>query len=118
MIPLAAIPWAIAAVAIIGGAGGTLWYRDQFHQCQLSIVTDAVKAQERARTLREADEAFTSKLEDTAKGIKDAIRDESTNTQVALAKVKGNKDCVTTPAARAYIDGVVPKPGGQAPVRK
>ena len=116
MSPLA-IPWIIAAGALVIGAGGTLWYRDQFHQCQLSIVTDAVKAQERARTLREADEAFTSKLEDTAKGIKDAIRDESTNTQVALAKVKSDPNCRNTPAASAFDSGVVPKPASKAPVR-
>ncbi len=106
-------PWVIAGLAV----ALALWYRGEYKDCQASIATDAAKAQERARVLREADEAFTNKLEDTARGIKDAIRDESTNTQVALAKAKGNKDCVSTPAARAFIDGVVPKPSNQAPVR-
>lgn len=107
-------PWVIAGLAVTAA----LWYRGEYKDCQASIATDAAKAQERARVLREADEAFTNRLEDAARGIKDAIRDESTNTQVALAKVRSDPNCRQTPAAAAFDATVVPKPRIETPVRK
>jgi hypothetical protein len=29
------LPWAIAAASLLGGAGGTLWYRMQWKDCEV-----------------------------------------------------------------------------------
>lgn len=111
--PVWAIPWIVAAGLGVIGAGGTLWYRDQYHQCQLAVASDVAKAEERQRVLREADEKFTSRLEEQAKTIKDALNDQSHATTVALAKAKSDPNCLRTDAARAFDSGVVPKPADQ-----
>lgn len=111
MIPLSAIikfaPWVLFA----GACGTTLFYRGQYLDCKNTELTDALRAQERQRVLREADEKFTTALEGKAKEIKDAIEQQAKDSLVALSKVKSDPNCVRTPAASAFDAAVLPKPG-------
>jgi len=43
------LPWAIAAGSLAIGAGGTLWYRAEWKDCQASVAIDAAKAEEKVR---------------------------------------------------------------------
>ncbi len=104
------LPWAIAAGSLAVGAGGTLWYRGEWKDCQASVAIDAAKAQEKVNVQKEADAKFTRSLAEQLKPITDAIQEQTNATQIALAKVKSDPNCAHTPAANAF-DGVV-RPGG------
>lgn len=96
------------------GAGGTLWFRGELKDCELSKATEANKEQERSRVLREVDEKFTNALSVQAREIKDALNDQSTTLRVDLAKVKSDPNCLRTPAANAFDINVLPRPGDKA----
>ncbi|MBV8409124.1 MAG: hypothetical protein JOY64_15955 [Alphaproteobacteria bacterium] len=107
------LPWAIAGVAIVAGAGGTLWYRGQYLACQASVALDAAKAEEKLNAQKAADAAFTRTLELKLAPITKAIEEQANATQLALAKVPSNPNCARTPAAAAF-DGSVRPDGQQA----
>ncbi len=102
------LPWAVAGVMGIAGAGGTLWYRMQWVECEASVARDANKAQEQLRLQQEADAKFRNNLQEQLAPILQGIRDQNQNVQVALAKVKSDPNCAATPAARAFDSIVQP----------
>jgi outer membrane receptor for monomeric catechols len=108
------LPWAAAAVSLVAGAGGTLWYRSQYLACAASVAIEAARAEEQVRAQKDADAKFTRQLADQLQSVKAAIQEQAHATSVALAKVQSVPACKDTPAARAFDAGVVPRPGQQA----
>jgi len=104
---LAALPWLLAGLGLVG----TLGYRSAWEECKASVALDALKAAERVAAAKVADEQFTRALEVQLRPITAAIRDQANATTVALSKVKSDPNCAATPAARAFDSGV--RPGGQ-----
>ena len=89
---LSAIPWLLSLAFLIGGAGGTLWYRGQYEACQASAADAILKqqqadaaesarilAQEQARTaaLRKQTDAFLQQVknEPTTSSCGPSVRD-------------------------------------------
>lgn len=118
------LPWAIAGCSLLAGAGGTLWYRGEWKDCQASVAIDANQAQERLRAQQHADAEFRRQLSETLAPIVNDLRKQANDTQIALAKVPSHPQCGGTPAARAF-DGVVQpaaepgqaRPGAARPAR-
>ncbi len=105
------LPWAIAGVSLIVGAGGTLWYRSQYEGCAASVAIEAAKAEEKLNAQKAADATFTRTLEQQLAPITQAIQEQANATQVALAKVKSDPSCAHTAAATAFDSSV--RPNGQ-----
>lgn len=108
------LPWAIAAVSLVGGAGGTLWYRSEWKDCQASVAIDAAKAAEKVATAKGADAELRRQLSESLAPIVSDLRKQANDTQVALAKVQSDPRCTGTPAARAFDSVVRPAGAGQA----
>lgn len=104
---LRALPWMLAGL----GVTGTLYYRERLSACQASVAIDAAKAAEKVAAAKEADAKFTRALEEQLQPLRDAIREQSHETIVALSKIRSNPACAATPAGRAFDSGV--RPGGQ-----
>jgi hypothetical protein len=51
--PLGLAPWAIAALAVVAGGAGTLWYRGAYHALEASIARAVAEQQEKDRALGE-----------------------------------------------------------------
>ncbi len=100
------------AVAIVGlaGATGTFWYRGQYEACQASVAIEAAKAEEKLNAQKEADAKFTRGLAEATRTIKEEIRERANATQVELAKVKSDPNCLRTPAGAAFDARVQPNP--------
>ena len=107
---LSIAPWIIAAA----GAGGTLWYRGQYVDCQASVAIDANKAEERLRGQQEADTELRRQLSDSLAPILNDLRSQTNATQIALARVQSDPRCTGTPAARTFDQLVRPTGGGKA----
>jgi hypothetical protein len=103
-------PWVLAGA----GVAGTLWYRDQYHQCVAAHAVEANKAMAAVAAAKARDEVFTRGLEEQLRPVVDAIREQGNATQVALARVKSDPNCGRTPAASAF-DRLVQPATGQAP---
>jgi hypothetical protein len=112
------LPWVLAAGSLALGAGGTLWYRSEWKDCQASVAIDAAKAAAQVAAAKDADAKFTRGLAEQLQPVLGAIQEQSRATSTALAKVKSDPNCLRTPAAAAFDAGVLPKPGDQAPARK
>jgi hypothetical protein len=103
------LPWAIAGISLIAGAGGTLWYRAQYESCRASAAVEAARAEEKLNAQKAADAAFTRTLEQRLAPITRAIQEQANATQLALAKVPSNPNCAHTPAATAFDGSVRPR---------
>ena len=106
------LPWALAAVSLVVGAGGALWYQAEWKDCQASVAIDAYKAEERLRGQQQADAELRRQLSESLAPIVNDLRKQANDTQVALAKVQSDPRCGNTPAARAF-DSIVRPGGGQ-----
>ena len=100
------LPWALAVGSLAVGAGGTLWYRDEWKDCQASAALDAARAQATVVAAKEADSHFARQLEEQLAPITRAIQDQANATQITLAKVPSNPSCAHTPAANAFDSSV------------
>ena len=105
------LPWTIAGISLVTGAGGTLWYRAQYESCQASVALDAARAAEKVNAQKSLDAAFTRQLEEKLAPVINDLRKQADDTQVALAKVPSNPSCAHTPAANAFDSSV--RPNGQ-----
>ena len=105
---LAWVPWAVAGVALAAGGGGTLWYRNEWKDCQASVALDAAPAEEKLNAQKSLDAAFTRQLEEKLAPVINDLRKQADDTQVALAKVPSNPSCARTPAANAFDSSVRP----------
>ncbi len=101
MSPIAILSIALAIVGLTG-ATGTLWYRSQYEACQASVAIEAAKAEEKLNAQKEADAKFTRGLAEATRTIKEEIRERANATQVELAKVKSDPNCLRTPAGAAF----------------
>lgn len=106
----ALIPWALAAA----GAGGTLYFRGELAQCELSVAVDANKAEEKLRRNQAADAELRRQLSTSLAPILEDLRKQANDTQLALARVASTAGCGNTPAAGAFDRVVRPGSGGQA----
>lgn len=104
---LRAMPWILVGL----GVTGTLYYRERLSACQASVAIDAAKAAEQVAAAKEADAKFTRALEEQLQPLRDAIREQSHETIIALSKIRSNPACTATPAGRAFDSGV--RPGGE-----
>lgn len=119
MLGLSSLPWLIAAVGLIVGGGGTLWYRSEYHQCVAAREADRTAA-ERARN--EAIEAARVKsdqiINDQARALAETAAKVGTINE-RIVRVPVTTACAASPAVRAAADGVRaiigPPGGGQAP---
>ena len=102
------VPWIVAGVAFVAGAGGTLWYRAEYQSCRASVAIEAARAEEKLNAQKAADAAFTRALEQKLAPITKAIEEQANASQVALAKVASNTNCAHTPAANAFDGSVRP----------
>ena len=97
-------PWVVAALCLLGA----LWYRGQYEACKASIAGEAAKAEAAVNAYKAADAEHTQALAAHTRTITDAIAEQATQTQVALARVQSVASCAKTPAAQAFDAGVRP----------
>lgn len=106
------LPWAIAGVSLLTGAGGTLWYRSQYHAC-IAAQAEALATQ---RDIDRADNAravgqLTGKLQANEASLDKALR--------ALATIKSTGACESDPRIRAARDILCSKyPTSEACLRR
>jgi len=122
---LRALPWLIAALGLVVGGGGALWYRSEYHKQVAAREAGRTAAEKAAReALAQAQARSDTIIVEQAQRIAEiAQRANTVRERIIYAPV--TNVCATSPAVRAALgglqsrsrpsDGGDPKAGGDTP---
>lgn len=100
------LPWAAAGLSLALGTTGTLWYRSQWESCQAASARAVAEAQAKVIAFQEADAVKTRAIEDAHAAEVARLKGDANARETAIMRAVASKDCLSSPAARAFFDGL------------
>ncbi len=90
---LSAAPWLLSLALLIGGAGGTLWYRGEYESALAQVADIRAKAAEAIAAQKEADQQLSTQLLDQQKQAFDALRAQALSDLKAVTNAPQTNSC-------------------------